>query len=90
MISELGANLIPIFAIGCGASVASLWIVAATVVEVWKQRSESRLKQNMLDRGYSASEIVAVISSTSTSKPDFEVVNPPKPPVKNGVAHASR
>lgn len=80
MIHELGDNLIPVMAIGCTFMFFAIWVIMATIDSLFKTSCNSRLKQRLIERGASASEIAQIIKA---GQPEAEAdYNAPVPPVK--------
>ena len=83
MIHELGDNLIPIMAIGCTFLAFTCWIVMATIDSVYKTRCSSKLKERLIERGHSPSEIDQYLRAGTTHDQYGRVIKP-VPPVKSG------
>ena len=73
---------VPIFAIGCVFGIPIIAIVMYWWYEIRKVTCEAALKQAMVERGYSANEIVHVLTSGKgqLNNPAFDL--PPAKPVK--------
>jgi hypothetical protein len=73
---------VPIFAIGCVFGIPIIAIVMYWWYEIRKVTSEAALKQAMVERGYSANEIVHVLTSGNGkgSNPAYDL--PPAKPLK--------
>ena len=86
MIYELGDNLIPIAAITFTFLFFTLWIIAATIDSIYKTRCNAKLKERLIERGASASEITRIINAGNGSPEKDPDVNPqyvtPMPPLK--------
>lgn len=82
MIQELGGNLVPVMAIACTFFFLVIWLIAATIDSIYKTTSNARLKERLIERGISASEIHQIIRAGDDSEVEFEI--PPVPPVKSG------
>jgi hypothetical protein len=82
MIQELGNDVVPIFAIGCTMVFLVVWVVAATIDSLHKTSRNARLKERMIEQGYSAAEIERVVEAKDTAC-DETSENTPVPPVKN-------
>ena len=80
MIHELGDQLIPVFAIGCGLLFLVIWVVAATIDSLYKTSRNTKLKERLIDRGYSAAEIAWIVGLKPTNVKEI-AENPPVPPV---------
>ena len=75
-------NLIPIVAIS-GAFVAGISITAfGCIYAAWKTSSDNALKRDMVARGYTADEIVAVISAEQGKACNLNRPLPSVPPAK--------
>jgi hypothetical protein len=76
-------NLIPIVAIS-GAFVAGICITAiCCIYAAWKTSSDNALKRDMVARGYTAEEIVAVITAEPGKACDRLLPSvPPAKPIK--------
>ncbi len=81
MIHELGDQLLPVFAIGCGLLFLVIWVVAATIDSLYKTSRNAKLKERLIDRGYSAAEIAWIVGLKPTNINDVDE-NRPVPPVK--------
>ena len=86
MIQELGSDLIPVFAIACTTGFLLVWVICATLESIYKISRTSKLKEQLVERGFSAHEIAQIVGS-GTAAAESEYKNPPRPPVKsaNGV-----
>ena len=61
-------------------------VVCSAFSEAWKAWLEVGLKRDMVARGYTAAEIVAVLAAKRGSKPDSTLPNvPPAKPIKQPV-----
>lgn len=89
MIHDLGNDVVPIFAIGCTLVFLVVWVVAATIDSLHKTSRNARLKERMLEQGYSAAEIVRVVGAKVTAW-DETSENTPVPPVKSRNGHHPR
>ncbi len=89
MIQELGNNVIPVFLMACTFAFFVLWVMAATIESIYKTSRTTRLKERMLEQGYSAADIARVVSATETEC-DETSENRPVPPVKSRHAQHSR
>jgi len=77
-------NLIPIVAIS-GAFVTGIFVTAfCCIYAAWKTSSDNALKRDMVARGYTADEIVAVISAEGSGASCHRSLPgvPPAKPVK--------
>ena len=83
MIQELGGDLIPVLAISLTFLFLAIWVVAATIDSIYKTRCDFRLKERLIQRGASPTEIQQIL--LASSDPD-EMENVPVPPVKTGQA----
>ena len=81
MIQELGSNLVPVLSIVCTFLFFVIWVVAATIDSIYKISCNSRLKERLVDRGASASEIHRIIRAGKAEAEETEFVEP-VPPVK--------
>ena len=80
MINELGDYLIPVVAIGCTFMFLVIWVIAETIDSLYKTACNSRLKERLIERGNSASEIDQILrAGTQTEETGFVA---PVPPVK--------
>ena len=70
MIHQLGDNLIPVAAITCTFMFLGLWVIAATIDSIYKTRCNVRLKERLIERGASASEIARIINAGNESGED--------------------
>ena len=82
MINELGDNIIPLTAIVGGLLFATVWLIVGSMVSVYKTTINNRLKQRLVERGYSANEIEKIVSSTPSCGYEVTSTPPRKPPVK--------
>ena len=82
MIEELGDKLIPVMAISCTFMFFAIWVVAATVDSLYKTFCNSRLKERLIERGASASEIHHIVKAGTEEAEDSSYVEP-VPPVKS-------
>lgn len=83
MIQELGNDLIPVLAISLTFLFMAIWVVAATIDSIYKTRCEFRLKERLVERGASATEIQQILKAGVNSG---QIENVPVPPVKTGHA----
>lgn len=89
IINELGRNVVPVFLIGCVFTFFVLWLFAATVASIHKTARINRLKERMLEQGYSAADIARVVSASEIES-DATSENRAVPPVKNRHPQTSR
>ena len=85
MIHALGNNLIPVLAISCTFMFLVFWVVMATIDSIYKTRCNLRLKEKLVDRGASASEIDQIIRAGNFGEGEETATAyvPPVPPVKS-------
>ncbi len=88
MIEELGNNLVPVLAISLAFLFFAIWVIAATLDSIYKTRCNYFLKERLIERGASASEIHQIIKAGETF--DGENVVVPVPPVKAAVLSSSQ
>jgi len=79
---------VPIFAIGCVFGIPIIAIVMYWWYEIRKVTCDAALKQAMVERGYSANEIVHVLTSGKGTKnnPAFDL--PPAKALKSAAVGA--
>lgn len=67
LVTAIGRNLVPITAISLGI----LWLIIYSIVESWRKvrvaEQNAVLKKDMIERGFSADEIVRVIRTGAPS-----------------------
>ena len=83
---QIHNNLIPIVAIAGGFIVAICCSAIYYAYQTWKTSSDNALKRDMVARGYTADEIIAVIAAehgTISHRPLPSV--PPAKPIKQPV-----
>lgn len=80
MIQDLGDNLIPVIAITMTFLFFVIWVTAATIDSLYKTACNSRLKEKLVDRGASASEIDQIMIAGTTEGTGHRI---PVPPVKS-------
>ncbi len=89
MIRELGDSLIPVLAILGSFAFLTTWVITATIDSLYKTRCNLGLKERMIDRGFSATEIDRVLrageTTNETERESFGFVAP-VPPVKRSLA----
>ena len=85
MINEIGDNLIPIVAIGCTFAAFITWIIMATIDSIYKTRCSSKLKERLIERGHSPSEIDQYLKAGVTHDHYGRVIQP-VPPVKSNAS----
>jgi hypothetical protein len=83
MIHDLGDNLIPVLAIGCTFLFFMVWVCLATVDSIYKTKCNLRLKQMLVERGASATEITQIIRAGTDTEEDASTYVQPVPPVKS-------
>lgn len=88
MISELGEDLVPVFAIGCACAFLVIWVLCATAESLHKTHRQMRLKEKLVERGFTAAEIASIVGSDNAETWDGEPENVPVPPVKNSDVRA--
>lgn len=66
MVGELGNNIVPVLAIACTFVFFVVWVIAATIESIHKTKCQSQLKQFLIERGASASEIEKVVNAGAT------------------------
>ena len=79
---EFPEFVIALAAIFCLFGWPMVWIVAHACQQSIKSWSECRLKQAMVERGYTAQEIVQVVAATKGSRPQIVTDVPPAKPVR--------
>ena len=86
MIQELGNDFIPVFAIGCATVFLLVWVLCATVDSLYKTARNTKLKEQLVERGFSAHEISQIVG-TGSGQANIDYENRPVPPIKpaNGV-----
>jgi hypothetical protein len=80
MIQAFGDNLIPAMAIGCTFLFFVIWIVMATIDSIHKTKCTTRLKEQLIQQGSSASEIDQIIRAGTSDEESPYIA--PVPPVK--------
>ncbi len=86
MIQALGGNLVPVMAIACAFMFLVIWVVMATIDSIYKTACNARLKERLIERGASASEIDRIVRAGSECE-DWKEVEP-VPPVKSNRAYS--
>ena len=83
MIQDLGGDVVPVFAIGCATFFLVIWVVCATLDSLYKTSRRTKLKEQLIERGFSAHEITQIVGAGAASGlVDFDEVRP-VPPVKS-------
>lgn len=88
MIQQLGNELVPVLAIVCTFLFLAIWVVAATIDSMYKTATSTRLKERLIERGASASEIDMVLKA-GASPDEWSGGTEPVPPVKTGAGRAA-
>ena len=59
----------------------SIWVIAAYAAHAWRTWQDAKVKRDMVARGYTAQEIIAVVRCKRSSKggDEFPDVPPAKP-----------
>lgn len=63
IIDKLGNDLIPMVAIIGGLSFAAFWVVCATIVSLYRNWLNAKIKTNLIQRGASAEEIRQIVEA---------------------------
>ena len=63
VIDKLGNELIPVIAIVGGLSFASFWVICATIVSLYRNWLNARIKTTLIQRGASAEEITRIVEA---------------------------
>lgn len=74
--------IIAVLAISGLYAFITIWVIAAYTAQVIRFWNDNRLKRDMVARGYSAKEIIAVIGSKRTKGEDDLPDVPPAKPVR--------
>ena len=59
----------------------SIWVLAAYAVSAWRASQDAAVKRDMIARGYTAREIIAVVRSKRPSRGEEQML-PDVPPAK--------
>ena len=90
MIQDLGSDLVPVFAIGCATVFLVIWVICATLDSLYKTSRNSKLKEQLIERGFSAHEIAQIVGAGNASGlGDYDQVRP-VPPVKSPAGMQAR
>ncbi len=75
MIQELGNNLVPVLGVVGTFLFLIIWVIAATIDSIYKTSCNARLKERLIERGATPSEIDQIITA-GASKEEIESMHP--------------
>ena len=87
MLAQMGDSMIGFAAVLCIFGLPIVWIVAHYCQASFKSWQDTSLKRDMVARGYTAQEIIAVVRARKGKKAETNTIHdvPPTKPIKQPV-----